>query len=241
MDSGAVLLRYSFRPDSSGPGGRPPRGGASEGRGAAEVTMAGSRERDSGALTDRELIALVLAGDQDLYRVLVDRYSSLVYTAAVRIVGNEDDADDVAQETFVRAYRALGRFRGDSKFSSWIYRIAVNRSLTHLKRCKRRPVTVEMSAAPSMEADVRSTRVEENPEQHVLDGEFRARVRSAVGNLPGQYRAAITLFYLEEKSYKEVADILGIPMGTLKTHLHRARSLLRGMLEEGQQEPGRGT
>ena len=202
--------------------------------------MAGSRDVDLDTPTDHELIAMVLAGDQDSYTALVERYSSLVYTVAVRILGDEDDADDVAQETFVRAYRALGRFRGDSKFSSWIYRITVNRALTHLKRRKRRPMTVELSAAPRVESEVRSRRVDENPEQLVLDDEFRAQVREAVDELPGHYRAAITLFYLEEKSYKEVAAILGVPMGTLKTHLHRARSLLRETLEGRHLERGRG-
>lgn len=202
--------------------------------------MAGSRDAALGAETDHELIAMVVSGDQDAYRVLVDRYSNLVYTVAVRIVGNEEDAEDVAQETFVRAYRALARFRGDSKFSSWIYRIAVNRALTHLKRRKRRPATVELSATPSVASEVTSRRVEENPEQVVLSDEFRAQVRDAVAQLPGHYGAAITLFYLEEKSYKEVAAILGLPMGTLKTHLHRARTLLREILTKRHPEYGRG-
>jgi RNA polymerase sigma-70 factor (ECF subfamily) len=206
-----------------------------------EVTMTGSRNSAPDTPTDQELIAMALAGDQDSYRVLVDRYSSLVYTVALRIVGDEDDADDVAQETFVRAYRALGRFRGDSKFSSWVYRIAVNRALTHLKRRRRRPMTIELSEAPRAQSEMSSRRVEENPGQLVLDEEFRAQVREAVARLPAQYRAAITLFYLEEKSYKEVAGILGVPMGTLKTHLHRARSMLREILEGRHLELGRGT
>ncbi len=184
------------------------------------------------APTDEELIARVLAGDETAYETIVARYGDYVYTIAVRIVGNDEDAEDVAQEAFVRAYRALPGFRGDSKFSSWLYRIATNRALTHLKRRRRRVVTVGLDAGPRVEAGASEVGrgSERGPDRLVLDDEFRREVRAAVLELPERYRVVVTLFYLEEKSYKEVAAILGIPMGTLKTHLHRARALLRDML-----------
>lgn len=181
--------------------------------------------------TEEELIARAVGGDQHAYGILVERYSDFVYTVVLRVVGSAEDAEDVAQEAFVRAHRALPRFRGDSKFSSWLYRIAVNRALTHLKRRTRRPDTVEMTVSPRVEAEVRSRRTSEDPERLVLKEEFSARVRGAVAELPPRYRAAVTLFYLEERSYKEVAETLGVPMGTLKTHLHRARAILKQELE----------
>ena len=183
-------------------------------------------------LTDEYLVAEVQAGDQSAYAVLVERYSDYVFTIAVRIIGDEDDAADIAQEAFVRAYKAIGRFRGDSKFSSWLYRIAANRALTHLKRKKRRPQTVDIDLGAYIEADALVSGSRDDPGQHVLDQEFRRAIRGAVSKLPVQYRTVITLFYLEEKSYNEVAEMLGIPMGTLKTHLHRGRAMLRGVLEE---------
>jgi RNA polymerase sigma-70 factor (ECF subfamily) len=190
---------------------------------------------------DEELIARVLAGDQASYETLVTRYRDYVYTIAVRIVGNDEDAEDVAQEAFVRAYRALPRFRGDSKFSSWLYRIATNRALTHLKKRRRRAVTVDIEAGPHIEAGAidDGRRDETSPELAVRDEEFRRAVRAAVLELPEQYRVVVTLFYLEERSYKEVAATLGIPMGTLKTHLHRARALLRDILTKRDLEGGR--
>ncbi len=200
--------------------------------------MAGSGLQGTASPTDDELIARVLAGDDDAYATLVARHTDLVYTIVLRVVRDEDDADDVTQEAFVRAYRALPRFRGDSKFSSWLYRIAVNRALTHLKRRKRRAATVDIAAGPHVEAEaVRSDRWE-NPERLVLDKELRHEVRDAVGTLPPRYRVVVTLFYLEERSYKEVAEILGIPMGTLKTHLHRARALLKKALTDRRNENG---
>jgi len=190
--------------------------------------------------TDEELIARAQSGDDEAFAVLVRRHADLVYTVVLRVVGNEDDADDVAQEAFVRAHRALGRFRGDSKFSSWLYRIAVNRALTHLKKRKRRGATVDLASGPHIEAAVESVETGKDPASFVLDEEFRRQVREAVGELPPRYRAVVTLFYLEERSYKEVAEILGVPMGTLKTHLHRARSLLKDLLTERHLERGRG-
>jgi RNA polymerase sigma-70 factor, ECF subfamily len=204
-----------------------------------EGPLAGSVRSDE--TTDEELVARAIGGDETAYGKLVTRYSNYVYTIAVRIVGNESDAEDVAQEAFVRAYRALPRFRGDSKFSSWLYRIAANRALTHLKRRRRRVAAVDIGAGPHVEAEASQVdcRDSDRPDHAVMDSEFRSRVRAAVAELPEQYRVVVTLFYLEERSYKEVAETLGIPMGTLKTHLHRARFLLREILTASNSEGGR--
>jgi RNA polymerase sigma-70 factor (ECF subfamily) len=203
--------------------------------------LAGSNLTREYTPTDEELIARVLAGDEVSYGTLVTRYRDYVYTIAVRIVGSDEDAEDVAQEAFVRAYRALPRFRGDSKFSSWLYRIVTNRALTHLKRRRRRADTVDIESGSHVEAVVIDDgRGEEaSPELRVRDEEFRRAVRAAVLELPEQYRVVVTLFYLEERSYKEVVATLGIPMGTLKTHLHRARALLRDILTKRHLESGR--
>jgi RNA polymerase sigma-70 factor (ECF subfamily) len=197
------------------------------------------REMDpfAGPPTDEELVARTLAGDGAAYGELVTRYADFVYTVAARIVGDAD-ATDVAQEAFIRAHAALARFRGDSKFSSWLYRIAVNRSLTHLRRLKRRPEPVDLG--PAAEGPVAFLASgEPGPDRLVLDDEFRRRVRRAVDELPPRYRAAVTLFYLEERDYSEVAGVLGIPVGTLKTHLHRARAMLRDSLAGDAPDSGR--
>jgi len=193
----------------------------------------------AGPPADADLVARAVGGDDDAYAALVARYEDLVYTVAVRVVGNEEDARDVAQEAFVRAHRALPKFRGDSKFSSWLYRITVNRALTHLKRKRRRGVAVDIDRARALESSAIDPPRQDDPGQGVVDEEFRLSVRGAVAELPPRYRAVVTLFYLEERSYNEVAEILGIPMGTLKTHLHRARQLLREKLEAYHAESGR--
>jgi len=194
--------------------------------------MAGTVRRPPQDPPDEALIQRVIGGDDTAFGVLMERYADLVFSVVVGVVRNEDDAADVTQETFLRAYRALPKFRGDSKFSSWLYRIAVNRSLTFLKKRKRRGLTVDIGLGPHIEASALDMRPGSDPEKLVLDSEFRRLVREAVGELPPKYRAAVTLFYIEERSYKEVARTLGIPMGTLKTHLHRARALLKEILEK---------
>lgn len=190
--------------------------------------MAAGR-RSGGDLDDLELVARVLAGDTDAYAALVDRHRDLVYTVALRIAGNETDAEDIAQEAFVRAYKALGAFRGDSKFSSWLYRITVNRALGHIKRRMRAPF-VEADADDLRETGRAAAPTGESPLEALLDEEFRLRVRQAIAELPPRYRAVVTLYHLEERSYKEAAAILGLPIGTVKTHLHRARAMLRKIL-----------
>jgi RNA polymerase sigma-70 factor (ECF subfamily) len=194
--------------------------------------MAGSARRPSSGPPDDALIRKAIGGDDAAFAVLMERYADLVFSVVVGIVRNETDAADVAQETFVRAYRALPRFRGDAKFSSWLYRIAVNRSLTFIRKRKRRGRTVDIGLGPHVEARALEERHVADPGELVLDAEFRRLVREAVDRLPPKYRAAVTLFYIEERSYKEVAEVLGIPMGTLKTHLHRARALLKEILEK---------
>ena len=154
--------------------------------------MAGSRGRHPDATpTDEELIGRVLAGDQSAYTVLVERHSDLVYAIVSRIVLNEADADDVAQEAFVRAYHALPRFRGDSKFSSWLYRIAVNRSLTHLKRKKRRSAALDPDTGARDEVVATLGAPAEAPDEAVLREERRAAVRAAKRSqaCPASYRS----------------------------------------------------
>lgn len=187
-------------------------------------------------MSDRELVARAAAGDDDAFAALVTRYSDFVFTIVVRIVIDEEDARDVAQDAFVRAHRALGKFRGDSKFSSWLYRIAVNRALTHLKQRKRRPSPVSLGEVPQLESSVLDTVKRSDPERDLFRSERARTVVRAVEKLPPNYRTVVTLFYLEERSYKEVAAILGIPMGTLKTYLHRARAILRQTLAREEDE-----
>ena len=174
-------------------------------------------------------MARALAGETGAFELLVQRYQDFVYIIALRTVQDRAEAEDVAQETFLRAYQALRTFRGDAKFSSWLYRIAVNRSIAHLRRKRRDPLLSNgdersldsLSSAPSSQ---------ESPEEGAARAELRTRLDRAIANLPPEYRIVVTLYHLEERKYREVAEILGLPIGTVKSHLHRARALLRESL-----------
>jgi len=146
-----------------------------------------------------------------------------VYNIALRITNDSDAAADCAQEAFIRAYRALHQYDPNLPFAPWLYRIATNASLNHVQRWHAHETPVE-ELPESIEPDA------EGPEASALRREDVGEVLAAMAELPPAYRAALTLRHMQELSYQEVADALGIPLGTVKTHLHRARAALKSRL-----------
>ncbi len=152
-----------------------------------------------------------------------------MYNIALRITNDSDAANDCAQEAFIRAYRALHQYDPTLPFGPWIYRIATNASLNHVQRWHAHETPVE-ELPESPEPD------EEGPESSALRREELSEVLSAMAELPPHYRAALTLRHMQQLSYQEVADTLGIPLGTVKTHLHRARAALVARLATRRKE-----
>jgi len=171
-------------------------------------------------LTDQEIVKLCLGGDADAYAALVERYGGRVYNIALRITNDRDAANDCAQEAFIRAYRALHQYDPTLPFGPWLYRITTNASLNHVQRWHARETPVD-------ELPERSAEIDEGPEATAVRREEVAEVVAAMADLPAAYRAALTLRHMQQLSYQEVADALGIPLGTVKTHLHRARAALK--------------
>ena len=175
--------------------------------------------------TDQEAVRRCLAGDTDAFSVLVERYGGRVYNIALRITNDADAAADCAQEAFIRAYKALHQYDPNLPFAPWIYRIATNASLNHVQRWHAHESPVGEAGLPeSIEPD------DAGPESSTLRREQLDEVLAAMGDLPAHYRAALALRHLQQLSYQEVADSLGIPLGTVKTHLHRARAALKARL-----------
>lgn len=170
------------------------------------------------------VIRQCLNGDGDRYAVLVDRYKTMVYNLAYRMVGDEDAAKDMAQESFIAAFNALGEFRFDSKFSSWLFRIAMNKCRDFL-RTRKETVSVDdfREVIPSRDR---------TPEQAALLSQTGDAIQQALGGLPDDYREVIVLKHIEELDYREIADILGVEVNTLKVRAHRGREMLRKLLEE---------
>ena len=170
---------------------------------------------------DRELIERFLGGDESGFEALMDKYYARIDRLALRVVGDGAAAEEIAQEVFVRAYRALPRFRGDASIFSWLYRITVNLCLNHLHRRTRSAVPPEVAATLPDVTD---------PASRLESEQRRALVRRAVDALPPHYRIVIVLSGAEELSYQEIADLLGIPVGTVKSRINFAKRLLREKL-----------
>ena len=177
------------------------------------------------------LVERARGGDVEAFRELVERYQDRVHALARRMVGDREEAEEVAQDAFLRAWRALPRFRGDARFSSWLYRITYRRACdaaASLRSRRRRERDLGMAGAIADPAQAAGPGAGEALERHIA-------------SLPEAQRAAITLFYYQDRSLVEVARILGVPEGTVKTHLHRARTALRRALRrEEARETGHG-
>ena len=185
--------------------------------------------------TDHDLIALARTGSEKAYRELLDRYQRPVFSLVYRMVRDRELAEDLAQETFVKVFNHLDRFNPKYKFSSWIFKIASNLAIDHLR--KREPVTVSLDGSRNAETaeEMESTRItveskDENPEEFLEAKELGQEIERAIGLLRPDYRTAILLRHVEGRAYEEIAEVMGVPLGTVKTFIHRARAELRDTL-----------
>lgn len=175
--------------------------------------------------SDEQLVQAVCAGNTELFRLLVKRYESYVFGLIVRQIGDPDLSQDCAQEVFVRVYKNLHRFKHQSLFSTWLTRIALNHSKSVL-RARSRQRTKEQSA----EVLPWGT---ESPESKILSSERVKKFQSALVKLPDTQREAIVLCGLQGMSYEEAALVMKIPVGTVRSRLHKARNMLKKMMREG--------
>jgi RNA polymerase sigma-70 factor (ECF subfamily) len=182
---------------------------------------------------EKEIVARAQQGDTAAFETLVDLHAKYVYNLALRVVQNPQEAEDLAQEAFLRAWRGLPSFRGQSKFSTWLYRIVTNLCYTQIPRIKRDLI----SLIPDEEA-VRLPDVRLVPEERVLDTELRIYLQHIIEELPESYRLLITLRHLQNLSYKEISQVTGMPLGTVKTGIFRARQMLKIALENFEVEYG---
>lgn len=201
-----------------------------DGAGRPRATREASAVEQWAGVDEQELVARSRAGQPDAYGELVRRHQGRVYGALRRIVGDPQEALDLAQETFVRAHAALDRFEAGRPFGPWVGRIAANLGLNWAQR--RRLPTVTLDAAPGEPAARPPPDEDADPERRFLDGEQRARIRSAIDALPPHYRAVIELRHFQDCSYETIAATLGLPLTDVKSHLFRARQLLRRSLED---------
>jgi RNA polymerase sigma-70 factor (ECF subfamily) len=179
--------------------------------------------------SDDRLVRRCRRNDHDAFAELVERYKHRVYWLVRRMIGHEE-AEDLTQEVFLRAYRALPGFRPDGTFHTWLYKIARNLCISELRKRGRRAEHVSLDEAGEERVHWLLPESGEDVEQQVLDKELSHTIRDLVDELPEQYRTVLTLFYYSQLRYEEIAEVEGIPLGTVKTHLHRARMRLRDLV-----------
>ncbi|MEE4329505.1 MAG: RNA polymerase sigma factor RpoE [Wenzhouxiangella sp.] len=177
--------------------------------------------------TDQILVERVQKGDKRAFDVLVGKYQHKIISLISRYVSDHAEAMDVAQEAFIKAYRALGRFRGDSAFYTWLYRIAINTAKNHLVAQGRRPPASDVDAQDAEQYQV-DTRLKDrgSPEHEMLREEIEQTIHQAISDLPEDLRVAITLREMEGMSYEEIATTMDCPIGTVRSRIFRAREAI---------------
>jgi len=187
---------------------------------------------ESEPIEEDRLVRRAQKGDREAFNLLVLTHQGFVYNLAVRSLSDPDEAQDIAQEAFLRAWMALPRFKARSRFRTWLFRIVVNLCYTRLPGLRR-----ELDALPVDEASGLMDESRVNPSKAAEVSEQRDYLHRQIENLPDSYRVMIVLRYQQGFSYAEIAEILELPMGTVKTGLHRARKRLREALQTYQEAP----
>ncbi len=181
----------------------------------------------------KRIILQVRKGDHNAFGELVELYKDRVFALTYRMLGNRQEAEDVAQEAFIRAYTNIDRYQIDRKFSTWLYRIATNLSIDRMR--KKKPdyyLDAEVSGTDGLTMYSQISTDEQLPDDEVVSLEAQDNIHRAILSLPAKYRSAITLKYIQELSLKEISEILDLPVGTVKTRIHRGREALRKKLRE---------
>ena len=176
---------------------------------------------------DNELVKRVCMGETQLFRLLIERHQQHIFNLCYRMLRHFEDADDATQDTFLKAYRSLKQFRGDARLKTWLCRIARNECLNRLRHENMASLDQQLTTDYSFQiADLTPS-----PLELIEQQETQSIVHDAINKLPHQYRLVIALFHLNGLSYEEISQVMEIPMGTVKTHIFRARELLKSKLQ----------
>jgi RNA polymerase sigma-70 factor (ECF subfamily) len=186
-------------------------------------------------VSDQQVVVFAQEGREDAYRELIKRYERPVFSLIYRMVRDNETAEDLAQETFIKVLNNIDRYRPEFKFSSWLFKIANNITIDHLRRRQIDTISIEGSPDAVTAERARATSVTvtsggESPLEELESKELGAAIEKAIARLRPEYRACIILRHVEDYSYDEIAEIVKLPLGTVKTYIHRARQELREYL-----------
>jgi RNA polymerase sigma factor (sigma-70 family) len=174
---------------------------------------------------EQEIISRVLGGNLHAFRLLVREHERLVTAMVKRVLGNEDDAEDISQEVFINVYKNLSQFKFESKLSTWIARIAYTTALYHTRKVSGKALRLDITKFENEDQHL------ENPENILVKKNASEYIQDQISKLPLPYRTVLTLYHLNELSYREIEEITGMPEGTVKSYLFRARKLLKDKLK----------
>jgi RNA polymerase sigma-70 factor (ECF subfamily) len=187
-------------------------------------------------LPDADVVALAKNGREDAFRELVRRYERPVFSLIFRMVRDRETAEDLAQETFIKVLNHIDRYRPEFKLSSWLFKIANNLTIDHLRKRTVDTISIEGSPHASTAAEIEATSIEvesrgESALEEMESRELGSAIEAAIAKLRPEYKSCILLRHVEGRSYEEIAATLDLPLGTVKTYIHRARRELRDALE----------
>ena len=183
--------------------------------------------------TDRQLVERVQRGDKKAFDILVLKYQHKIIGLVSRYLRNQDEVQDVTQEAFIKAYRAIGNFRGDSAFYTWLYRIGINTAKNHLVSLGKRPKAMDANEIEEMEnyESMSELRVSETPESTMMSNQIAETVNGAIQNLPDELREAISLREIDGLCYEEISELMDCPIGTVRSRIFRARETIAEKLK----------
>lgn len=200
-----------------------------------ETLPDGTSELNATTISDHDLVVLAQKGSEKAYRELLGRYQRPVFSLIYRMVRDREQAEDLAQETFVRVFNNIDRYDPAYKFSSWIFKIATNLTIDWIRRKEVPTVSIDGSRYATSSDDIEASTItvesdDENPEELLQSRELGSQIEAAIGKLRPEYRQAIVLRHIDDLAYEDIAQIMALPLGTVKTYIHRGRKELQDML-----------
>ncbi|MFE5323377.1 RNA polymerase sigma factor [Paenibacillus sp. NPDC056579] len=178
-------------------------------------------------LTDEQLVDRIRQGDEEAYRFLIERHKNYIYTLVYRMVEHRETAEDLTQEIFIKLYRSLVHFRGDAKFTTWVYRLTVNLVTDYRRAQHRKPYEAILDKVKGWFGSR-----QEEPEAVALQKEEQQTVQKLLSELPDKYRLILYLYHYKQLSYQEIADVTQLPLKTIETRLYRGKALLKQKWQE---------
>jgi len=182
-------------------------------------------------LKDEDIIRLILKGEDELYSILIDRYSGKIFSTAYSYTHNHEETRDLVQDILIKVYQNLAKFKVDSKFSTWLYRVAVNSCIDWNRKNNSRTIKIAWNFE---ENDILNSIVDENagPEQVVMNQEHREFIMNIVSDMPEIYKTVLILYYFEELKIQEISYVIDCPKKTVETRLYRAKGILKTLLKQ---------